>query len=188
MKRVFWVRHGPTHRTEMNGWTDVPADLSDRETLQRLSDFLPRAPMVSSDLTRAVATADVIQGDRPRLDHRTDLRELHFGAWEGRRFDELDETDSALLRRYWDDPGSQRAPGGESWNDLSNRINEAADALIAKWDVIIAVAHMGVILTQVQRATGKSAFDTLGQRISNLSVSEFVYDGIWHLERVDHHP
>lgn len=188
MKRIFWVRHGPTHRAEMNGWTDVPADLSDHAALDRLSKYLPRAPVVSSDLRRAIATADAIQGDRLRLDHRNDLRELHFGAWEGRRFDELDETDSALLRRYWDSPGSQRAPQGESWDDLSSRINQATDALIAEWDVIIAVAHMGVILTQVQRATGQSAFNTLGQRIGNLSVSEFVYDGTWRMERVNHHP
>ncbi|MBM7068119.1 histidine phosphatase family protein [Actibacterium sp. 188UL27-1] len=188
MKRIFWVRHGPTHRAEINGWTDVPADLSDHAALARLSAFLPNAPVISSDLIRAVATADAIQGDRPRLDHRADLRELHFGAWEGQRFDTLDAANSALMRSYWEAPGHQRAPGGESWNDLCARIGAAADALIADVDTIVAVAHMGAILTQVQRANGKSAYDTLAQRISNLSVTELTYDGTWHLVRVDHCP
>ena len=33
---IWWVRHGPTHRKEMVGWSDVPADLSDTAALARL--------------------------------------------------------------------------------------------------------------------------------------------------------
>ena len=70
MTRFFWVRHGPTHAKTMVGWSDLPADLSDHVALARLSDALPRdAVVVSSDLIRAVATADAIQGGRPRLPH-----------------------------------------------------------------------------------------------------------------------
>ena len=64
--RFHLVRHGPTHAKSMVGWSDLPADLSDTAALARLEAALPReAVVISSDLIRAVATADAIQGDRP---------------------------------------------------------------------------------------------------------------------------
>ena len=48
----------------MVGWTDLPADLSDLAALTRLNAHLPDAPVISSDLSRAVTTADALS---PRL-------------------------------------------------------------------------------------------------------------------------
>jgi len=112
MTEIWWVRHGPTHRKEMIGWTDAPADLSDTKALARLAAYLPDAPVVSSDLSRAVATADAIQGARPRLAHLPSLRELNFGAWEGRSATELFEEDPKVMEAYWNDPAGIRPPGG----------------------------------------------------------------------------
>ena len=59
MSRLFLVRHGPTHVKAMVGWTDVKADLTDAAALARLRASLPqKALMVSSDLRRAIDTAD----------------------------------------------------------------------------------------------------------------------------------
>ena len=59
---LWWVRHGPTHAKTMVGWTDLPADLSDRAQLDRLRAYLPDAPVVCSDLLRARQTADAVAG------------------------------------------------------------------------------------------------------------------------------
>lgn len=186
----WWVRHGPTHRRDMNGWTDVPADLSDAAALDRLAAFLPaEAPVISSDLSRAVATADAIQRGRPRLPHERGLREINFGAWEARTFDAVQEEDPRLIRRYWEQPGDVRPPGGESWNDLSARVGRAVDWLTGDAGDIIAVAHFGTILSQVQRAQGCSAVDVLEQTIDNLSVSRLRWDGAaWHPLQINHFP
>lgn len=177
MTTIWWVRHGPTHARTMVGWTDLPADLSDTGRLSRLEAFLPDAAVVvSSDLRRAVATADAIQGDRQRLPHVSSLREIHFGAWENKTFAEVEAQDAALIRAYWDSPGDIRPPQGESWNDTTSRVNLAVDDLIAQGhDHIIAVAHFGVILTQVQRALGLTAYKTLSHKIDNLSVTELRF-------------
>lgn len=183
----WWVRHGPTHRHDMNGWTDVPADLSDTEALRRLSNILPAdAPVVSSDLSRAIETADAIQRDRPRLPHERGLREIHFGAWEARTFDEVQEEDPRLIRRYWEQPGDVCPPGGESWNALSDRVNRVVDWLTGEAGDVIAVAHFGTILSQVQRARQCSAVEVLGQRIDNLSVTRLDWDGTrWHAGEIN---
>lgn len=187
MTRIFWVRHGPTHAKAMVGWTDIAADLSDIAALDRLSAFLPHAPVVSSDLRRAVATADAIQRDRPRLPNDPALREINFGAWEMQAFAEVE--DQALIRAYWDDPGTIAPPGGESWNAVSARVNDAVDRLAGTADTIIAVAHFGVILTQVQRALGIGAYAAFSHRIDNLSVTEIAMDpAVWQAARINHCP
>lgn len=56
MTRLWLIRHGPTHAKGMVGWTDLPADLSDTAQIARLRAALPDAPVVSSDLLRAVQT------------------------------------------------------------------------------------------------------------------------------------
>jgi alpha-ribazole phosphatase len=189
MSTLWWVRHGPTHRKDMIGWTDAPADLSDLGALDRLARFLPAdAPVVSSDLLRALATADAIQHTRSRLPHDQALREIHFGAWEGVRFDALPPEDTATLRAFWESPGALRAPQGESWNDLSTRVSHVADALAQQHRHVIVVAHMGAILTQVQRARGLSAYKTLAQKIDNLSVTQLEWDGTWRDVQVNHLP
>jgi broad specificity phosphatase PhoE len=160
----------------MVGWSDLPADLSDVAALARLSDYLPDAPVVSSTLIRAAATADAIQGGRSRLPHDPDLREIHFGAWELQRFDDV--KDQAHIRAYWEEPGSVAPPDGESWDAVSARVNGAVDRLLVHPEVIV-VAHFGVILTQVQRALGISAYQAFAQKIDNLSVTEVVFDGAW---------
>lgn len=167
MTRLWLVRHGPTHLRRMVGHADPPADLSDLAALARLSAALPRAPVVSSDLLRAAATADAIAGDRPRLPHERDLREFDYGDWDGRPFHEID---SPALRAYFDDPGDRRAPNGESWNDVDRRVTAALARLAAGPDLIV-VAHMGVILTQWARATGQPPFRALAQKIDNLSLT-----------------
>lgn len=171
MTRFWLVRHGPTHAKAFAGWRDIPADLSDTAALARLDAFLPaHAPVISSDLIRASATADAICGNRPRLAHDPDLREFHFGDWDGLGFAEVADRWPDLSRRYWEEPGHISPPGGESWIAAQARVDAAIARLGHHRDVII-VAHFGVILTLYQRAAGLTPYQALAQRIDNLSVT-----------------
>jgi len=190
MSRMFWVRHGPTHATGMVGWSDLPADLGDTARLARLSSHLPGdALVISSDLLRARATADALAGPRARLPDDADLREIHFGAWELQAFDSI--ADQARLRAFWDMPGDVRPPGGESWHEISARVGRAVARLRADHPGrdIVAVAHMGVILTQVQAALGITAFEAFGHRIDTLSVTEIHWqEDRWQVRGINKCP
>lgn len=190
--RFWWVRHGPTHATCMVGWTDLAADLSDRAALARLSAHLPgQAVVVSSDLSRAVATADAIQGGRERLPHDPALRELHFGAWEMRGFAEVQAEAPDHIRAFWETPGDVAPPGGESWNTLAARVQAATDRLLAdhRGRDIIVTAHFGAILAALQRAGGLAAEAVFAHRIDNLSVTCLTHDGTgWTTVAVNHRP
>ncbi len=188
-----WVRHGPTHEKTFVGWRDVPADLTDTAQIARLSDHLPTpAIVISSDLIRASATADVLHHpERERLPHTADLRELHFGVWDGMHFTEVAARDPELSRAYWETPGDVIPPGGESWNQTAARVNAVVDQLNAVHPDahIIAVAHFGVILTQVQRAMGASPTQAMAHKIDNLSVTQLSHHkGEWDIGHINHVP
>jgi broad specificity phosphatase PhoE len=187
MTRFWLVRHGPTHAKTMVGWSDLPADLSDTAALARLNAHLPQdAPVLSSDLSRAIATADAL-APRPRLPHDPALREIHFGQWEQRTFAEVEAEDPALIRAYWDSPGDVRPPGGESWNDLTARTRGALDRLQGSAPDVIIVAHFGPILAALQHATGQSALQVFAHKIDNLSVTSLTLDPP-QVHAVNHRP
>jgi len=187
-----WVRHGPTHQKSFCGWRDVPADLSDLARIDRLNAALPPgALVVASDLIRASATADTLSATRRRLPDDPALREFNFGAWEGLGFAEVSTRDPDLSRAFWDGVGDAAPPDGESWNMLSARVSARVAALgrAHPQDHIIAVAHFGVILTQVQIAANLTALDTLAHDIANLSITELHHEsGRWHPVRINHLP
>ncbi len=184
--RLWLIRHGPTHAKTFVGWTDLPADLSDTGAISRLEEALPHRPVISSDLTRAVTTADAIQAHRPRLPHDTRLRETYFGAWENLGWYEIEARDGALARAVFETPGDTAPPEGESWNVFSSRVHEAVQTLGGE---TIIVAHMGVILALLQKALGVTAYEALSHQIDPLSCT--VIDcpegisGLWRCEQIN---
>lgn len=191
MTRLHLVRHGPTHAKTMVGWSDLPADLSDTAAIARLSSFLPEDGLViSSDLSRTIATADAIQGKRQRLPHDPDLREIHFGDWELKNFAEIEAQEPERIRAYWEHPGDVRPPNGESWNEVARRVDRGIDRLLVNHSGqdLIVVVHFGVILTQVQRAEKLTASEVFAHRIDNLSVTSIHIDQDWSLQQINHTP
>jgi broad specificity phosphatase PhoE len=188
MTRFWLVRHGPTHAKTMVGWTDLPADLSDTAAISRLSAHLPAdAPVISSDLSRAIATADAL-GPRPRLPHDRALREMHFGAWEQRAFAEIEAEAPDHIRAFWETPGDVRPHGGERWNDLSSRILGALSRLQGTAPDMIVVAHFGPILAALQSAAGITAEAVFAHRIDNLSVTSLTFGPPSQVFAINHIP
>lgn len=188
----WWVRHGPTHAGGLVGWTDLPADLSDLAALDRLDQHLPNdALIVSSDLSRCVATADAITQGRSRLEHAAEIREINFGEWEAKTFAEVSRQNPDTSRKYWSTPGDIAPPGGESWNQTSARVAKFVDRMNREYAGrnIIAVAHFAVILTQLQRASRIEAKSALSFKIDNLSVTRLEFlDPAWRVHGVNHNP
>jgi alpha-ribazole phosphatase len=173
--RWWWVRHGPTHEKAFTGWRNVPADLTNFAQIARLDAYLPkRAVLVSSDLSRAIATADCLAEGRERLPHAPELREFDFGIWDGMAFEDVAARDPALSREFWENPGEVAAPEGESWDAVAARVAPFVAEMSARFQGrdIIAVAHFGLILTQLQLARGISAYKALAYQIDNLSVTQ----------------
>lgn len=188
--RWWWVRHGPTHQKTFTGWRDVPADLSDTAAIERLSAHLPAsAVMVSSDLSRAVETLASLNLSGEVLPPFKKLREIDFGIWDGMAWKDIEAQYPEESRAFWENPGDLAAPRGESWNQMSARVNQTVDYLTKRYSGrdIVCVAHLGVIVTQVQRALGISAYEALSYSIDPLSVTEIsISTAGWDAGRINH--
>ncbi len=182
---VIWVRHAPTHTPALIGWTDIEADLSDTDAIARVRGSIPEnAIIVASDLKRASATADAITGNRRRLPDAKGLREINFGAWEGKTAEEISQSHPEESRRFWSDPANSGTPGGESWQELSDRASRCLRRTMNQFpgQTLVAVSHFGTILSQASRAGNADRSSLLAKPVRNLSLTLLRYeDGIWEL-------
>ena len=164
----------------MVGWSDIPADLSDTAKLARLADILPHSgSIVSSDLKRAIETANALKLPQRRLPHEPGLRELNFGDWELKTFKQISASDHDRVFSFFDAPGKISAPNGECWDSFCQRVDAVVDRLILGDfnQPLIIVAHFGVIISQIQRAEGQGIKYTMRHKIDNLSLTHLEYNG-----------
>ena len=151
--RLLLVRHadlGSRFTGRYVGRTDVPADrraLQDAACLAELVRQRGAVRCVASPLVRARQTADVIcrpLGLEVVLDD--DLREIDFGRWEGKTFDQLAVEQPESVQRWATAPEVFAFPDGEAVAHFLTRIARATGRLTAVADeVVLAVTHAGVI-------------------------------------------
>lgn len=185
---LYLIRHAPTHRKSMVGWSDVDADFSDTPRFDELNAFLPHpADLVSSDLRRTVGTADRLVEGRRRLEHCSDLREINFGDWELKTFSEIQESHATEIRAFYETPGTITAPNGECWNVFYDRVHSGFDGLLQQTQgPLIAAVHFGVVIAAIQRALSVPAYEAFSHRIDNLSLTHIrVTTGGWAAVRIN---
>ncbi len=142
VRRLLLARHGQTayndHR-RFTGWSDPPLTARGRaeaRALGRRLRGLTIDQVYCSDLQRTVQTAQLAltgrEGIEPVADPR--LREAGFGAWEGLTFAEAQRhwpaAAQALIERSLD----FCAPGGETIQQVRDRMRALLDDLHARHD------------------------------------------------------
>ena len=161
MTRVHLMRHGETAWNaagRLQGQTDIPLSEVGRAQVRAQRDILNGRPVycVTSDLSRAFETAQIMGFDAPRRDVR--LREIHVGSWEGRPVaDLLAENERAY--RDWR-LGRHTPEGGESWADFCERVlaalNDHAETAKAQERDLVLVCHGGVVRAVLDALLGLS--------------------------------
>lgn len=151
--RIWLIRHGLTALGEekrYQGSTDTPLSDAGRLALQPDDRF---ARVYCSPLLRAAETAEILF---PSAEKRMipDLREMDFGAFEGRGWWEM-EQDAAY--RAWVEGGCVgKCPGGEDRAGFSERVQAAFSALVeqercAGASELVIVAHGGTQMAALSR-------------------------------------
>lgn len=190
MTRLALIRHGHTawnRAGRIQGRTDIPLDDAARDQLAslRLPKPWDRAAIVSSPLSRAVETAELISGTTPVSVPQ--LIEMDWGAWEGKEGTALLAQPDSGYRHIQDWGWSFRPPGGESPADLRARLTPWAASLRAD---TLAVCHIGIMRVFLAQATGWAFSGPAPFRIKRnrlyvltLSPSGWTWDGA--LERLE---
>jgi alpha-ribazole phosphatase len=139
---LWLIRHAPVDgpRGVVHA-PDAPADLGDAAAFAALKAKLPaNAFAVCSPARRTRETAE-----RLRLAPVEDafFREQDFGAWTGRRHNDLVAELGDAYREFWKSPAGNRPPGGESFVDQIDRAR-AGLATLPAGDAVLVV-HSGTI-------------------------------------------
>ncbi len=145
------LRHG---EVAAEGWafrgsTDLP--LSEQGWLQMRSisasfdafDHIATSPMQRCQLF----AGELSVSTSTHLITLADMREMDFGDWENRSFNELEQEYGSLLRQFWQSPVDIQPPGGESFESFSQRVLNSWQAWIGTdaGNHRLLVAHGGVI-------------------------------------------
>jgi probable phosphoglycerate mutase len=162
-RRVLLVRHGRTGwnaERRFQGQLDIPLDEVGEAQAGRLAGLLARVPVaavVSSDLSRAAATARIVAqecGVALALDER--LREIYLGDWQGISADEA-ELRYPHEHAAWQAGEDVRRGGGETYAEVAVRAVAAVEAVVAEAPgegLILVVTHGGTIRAVAGALTG----------------------------------
>ena len=156
LRRLVLLRHGQTNYNlvgRMQGHLDSELTEIGRAQAEAVAPAIAlMVPdlLLSSDLRRAMDTADVIgvaAGVAVKVDPR--LRETHLGDWQGRTVEEIERDWPGAIAAWRSDPG-WAPPGGESRIDVVRRclpVVEELDEVVPAGGhtTAVLVAHGGMI-------------------------------------------
>jgi alpha-ribazole phosphatase len=140
--KLWLIRHAPVEgpRGVIHG-PDAPADTSDAPAFAALRASLPQdAFAVCSPARRTWETAVALGLDPVK---QTLFREQDFGAWTGRRHNDLVAELGDAYRDFWKSPAGNAPPGGESFVDQIGRTVAGLKALPSGNAVL--VVHSGTV-------------------------------------------
>lgn len=150
MTRLCLVRHGQTDwnlEGRYQGQSDVLLNPAGRQQARQLADSLVERDLsiiYSSDLRRARDTAMILARKLVLpvyVDAR--LREINQGDWEGQKVDVIRSRYASLWEQRAEDPASVRPPGGETVEEVAQRVHQALDEISARHpdESVLIVSH-----------------------------------------------
>jgi len=179
---VDLLRHGePVGGRRYRGQTDDP--LSDKGWRQMRAAVTAADHwdvLYSSPLQRCAAFAEELAGQRGipvQLDER--LKEIGFGAWEGRTPDELRTQDPGRLEHFWRDPVGNRPEGAEPLDRFAARVADAwRDILIANpGRRILIVGHAGITRMVLTLVLGNPIENLFRIQVDNAGLTRIRVQG-----------
>ena len=154
---LYFIRHGQTdYNAELRfqGRADIPLNCVGRQQALRLRQFfrsesISLNKLVSSPLSRAVETAQIIADSQIETVIEPDFIEIDLGQYDGRLEHELKASAGSDAYDLWRDSCfTIAAPEGESMDDARRRVRTTTEKIrIQSLDSNIGiVAHQGVLM------------------------------------------
>jgi probable phosphoglycerate mutase len=159
---IYFVRHGTTdfttNRRFSGGDGNDPAlnalGLQQAQNVAREMAKIKPEILISSPLTRTMQTAAEISNSTGLSIIEDDSWiEIAFGKWDGLTFDDV-KREYPKEAQEWLSSTASAPPGGESYDQLGERIDLAIDALVAAYpERKICVVTHNVVIRQIVRLT-----------------------------------
>lgn len=200
--RWWWIRHAPVTvaNGRLYGQRDLPADTSQPDTFHALATVLPTSAIwITTPLRRTHQTADAIADAGHAVPDRLiedAFIEQHFGDWQGLSWDELHAAKGDAYHKFWVAPAHQAPPGGESFQDVIDRVGPAVDRLTEAHGGgnIVVVAHGGSIRAAIAHALDLKPDKALAIMIDNCALTCIEHidgpgeGGAWRVTAINNRP
>lgn len=188
MKTLYIVRHGETDWNKMGkyqGITDIPLNENGLNQAKACANALKDVTfdrILSSDLSRALVTAETIRGDRTtsiKVDKR--LRELNFGDWEAMLFSDIEARWPGLIDEMYLRPHLVKVPNGESFKDLQDRAWAGLEEFLNfndEEETLLIACHGGTIRTLLCKLLDISISHCWNFSQGNTAINRIFYNGM----------
>jgi len=184
--RLLLVRHATAEGNgRFQGHRDVSLTSAGRRELRLLCEKCSRYPVravYSSDLRRARRSADAVARNFGlEVDVRPELREMHFGQWEGLPWNQIVRRFPKLAALWIERFPRQTIPGAEPLSRFKKRIATGVREIVAanRGQCALIVTHAGVIRFTLGRVLGMPARNLfrLAQDSCAVNVIDFMEKG-----------
>ena len=149
------------------------------QRLARGGTGLPAATIVSSDLLRASSTAALLSeslGIRSEdIVTEPRLREMHFGVWDGQRWDDIYAQDAAGINAWMAAWTEHSTPEGEGFPQLYARVVAWVTTLTSPTPDVIVVAHAGSIRALLVNLLGITVAQAFQMRLDHAHVTAIAH-------------
>jgi alpha-ribazole phosphatase len=181
MSEILFIRHAETDMAgTFCGHSDP--DLNERGHTQ-VCELIDRlrgediGAIYTSDLRRAHTTARAIS-KFSTIDCivRPALREINFGRWEGRTWNDVELHDKDYAHRWVAEYPNLRAPGGEDLAEFERRVLNEVEFLSSQVRTrnITVVTHAGILRTVLGTLSGFSPEDAWKQTKPYCSIVRYT--------------
>jgi alpha-ribazole phosphatase len=151
--RLFLLRHGAIAGTGEKcfvGQMDLELSQAGKTQAEKWRDILKPvnfSQIWSSDLKRAVETADIIADRRrPIIRKALELREINMGEWDGMPMADIREQFPECWEARGNDFAEFRPPGAETFIELQHRVMTFIQSItFHSTGNILIITHAGVI-------------------------------------------
>jgi len=150
------ARHAAAESRSFIGSTDLPLSEDGRLQAAAIAPFLRRhhpERCFCSPLLRCIETISPFSEIAKEIN--VDLREVDFGRWEGKTFDQIQAMDPDTVEQWANFDPEFSFPGGERLGDFFARIDRVAESILSCPEkTILVVTHAGIIRALICRFLG----------------------------------
>jgi broad specificity phosphatase PhoE len=182
---LILARHGETewNASEIfRGQADVPLNQRGIKQAYCLGEYLRKEKIdviYSSPLSRATKTAEAIAVYQLLPVNITPaLTDISYGKWQGLTSGDVQQKYPEIYQQWLNTPELARIPGGDSLEDVKNRVVPFLEETLGKYPEkkIVMVSHRVVhkVLICALLKTGNAGFYNI--KLDNAGVSRFEFD------------
>lgn len=187
--KLYFLRHGETTASQTGtycGELDIELTPSGREMAEDFAKVykdLAWIAIFASPLKRAIHTAKPLsEAIAMDIQIRQGLREIHYGLWEGKTPEEVNQQYHDQYVRWLADPGWNAPTGGEKGIDIARRSSEVLEEIENTYSSgnILIVSHKSTIRIMICYLLGIDLGryrDRIGMPVAALTIVEMAEHG-----------